>query len=51
VLASADGKFNSLLPGVELSVLGTSDETVTVDVSKANSQITSAVKDFVAAFY
>ncbi len=50
VVASSDNTFNDIVPGVELTVLAASDENVSVDVTKAQSQITTAVKDFVAAF-
>jgi flagellar hook-associated protein 2 len=50
VLASSDNTFNEILPGVELTVLAASKETVSVEVTKAQSQIVTAVKDFVAAF-
>ena len=50
LITSSDNNFNEIIAGVELTVLGTSDQNISVDVSKNQSQITTAVADFVAAF-
>jgi flagellar hook-associated protein 2 len=50
LIASADNTFDEIIPGVELTVLAASDQNISVDVTKAQSQITTAVEDFVAAF-
>lgn len=50
LVARADNTFNDVVPGLELTVLGASTQTVNVEVSKAQSQITEAIEDFVNAF-
>jgi flagellar hook-associated protein 2 len=50
LVSSSDNNFSDVIPGVELTVLAASQQVVTVDVTKAQSQITAAVTDFVAAF-
>jgi flagellar hook-associated protein 2 len=50
LVRSADNTFNDVVPGVDLEVLAASTQSVKVDVAKAQSQITSAIEDFVEAF-
>jgi flagellar hook-associated protein 2 len=50
VVTSPDNTFSDVLPGVELSVVAASDEFVTVNVTKAQSQLTEAIQDFADAF-
>ena len=50
LIASADNTFNEIIPGVELTVLASSEQNISVDVTKDQSQIATAVEDFVAAF-
>jgi flagellar hook-associated protein 2 len=50
LLASPDNTFNDVIPGVELTVLGASDENITLGVEKAQSDLVTAVQDLVDAF-
>jgi len=50
LITSSDNTFDDVIPGVELNVLAASGQNVSVNVAKANAQITTAVEDFVDAF-
>ncbi|MEX2317330.1 MAG: flagellar filament capping protein FliD [Pirellulales bacterium] len=50
LISSSDNTFNDILPGVELTILAASEETITVEVSKSQEGVTTAVSDFVDAF-
>jgi flagellar hook-associated protein 2 len=50
VLTSADNTFSDIVPGLELTVLAASNETVSVEVTKSQNQIAEAVQDFVDAY-
>jgi flagellar hook-associated protein 2 len=50
VVASADNTFEDIIPGVELTLLQPSDQNVTVEVDKAQSDLVTAVQDLVDAF-
>jgi flagellar hook-associated protein 2 len=50
IVASPDNTFEEIIPGVELTVLKSSNENVTVEVDKAQSDLVTAVQDLVDAF-
>jgi flagellar hook-associated protein 2 len=50
VVTSSDGVFGGIVPGLTLTVLSASSQSIKVDVTKAQSQITGAIEDFVDAF-
>jgi flagellar hook-associated protein 2 len=50
LVSSAANTFDDVIPGIDLTVVAASTSAVKVDVTKAQSQITSAVEDFVEAF-
>ncbi len=50
LVRSSDNKFTDVVPGVELTVVAPATQNVTVSISKAQTQISSAINDFVAAF-
>jgi flagellar hook-associated protein 2 len=50
LVASPDNTFDEIIPGVELTVLKSSDENVTVGVDTAQSELVTAVQDLVDAF-
>jgi flagellar hook-associated protein 2 len=50
VVTSADNTFNDVVPGLELTVLAESTTNVRVDVTKAQTQLTGAIEDFVESF-
>jgi flagellar hook-associated protein 2 len=50
IVASPDNTFEEIIPGVELTVLNSSNENVTVEVGKAQSELVTAVQDLVDAF-
>ena len=50
LLASPNNEFNDVIPGVDLTVLAPSNENVSVEVTKAQSQFVEAVQDLVDAF-
>lgn len=50
LVTSPTNTFNEVIPGIELTVLAESTDAVKVDVTKAQSQIVTAIEDFVDAF-
>ncbi|HEX2477311.1 MAG TPA: flagellar filament capping protein FliD [Lacipirellulaceae bacterium] len=50
IVASPDNTFEEIIPGVELTILNSSNENVTVEVDKAQSDLVTAVQDLVDAF-
>lgn len=50
LVASPDNTFEELIPGVRITAVAASDETVSVSVAKADAGIVAAVQDFVDAF-
>lgn len=50
LLTSASNTLTDVIPGVRLELVGTSDQPVTVTVSKAPDGIVSGLSNFVAAF-
>jgi flagellar hook-associated protein 2 len=50
LVASPDNTFDEIIPGVELTVLKSSDENVTVEVDAAQSELVTAVQELVDAF-
>jgi flagellar hook-associated protein 2 len=50
LITSSDNTFDDAIPGVELTVLEATDETVSVEVTKAESEIIGGVQEFVDAF-
>ena len=50
IVASPDNTFEDIIPGVELTVLKSSNENVTVEVDKAQSELVPRCKIFVDAF-
>jgi flagellar hook-associated protein 2 len=50
LVTSSDNKFDEVIPGVELEILAASEDIVSVDVEKADSEIVTGVQEFVDAF-
>ena len=50
LISSPTNEFDQIISGVNLSVLGTSENPVTVTVSKTDSEIVSLVKEFVDSY-
>jgi flagellar hook-associated protein 2 len=50
LIASPDGTFDDVIPGVELTVVAPSEENVQIDVAQDQAGIATAVQEFVDAF-
>jgi flagellar hook-associated protein 2 len=50
IVTSTDNTFTDVVPGLELTVVAPATQNVKVDVTRAQTQITTAVEDFVDAF-
>ena len=50
VITSNTNEFNSVIAGVDLTVVEPSDKTITVDVTSSNTQMFDVAQDFVDAY-
>ncbi len=50
LISSSSNTFNNVLPEVNLTINGTSTNSVTVNVTKSTSNLVGIVNEFVAAY-